>query len=101
MLPRRAAAVASRSVGGRAASVPVATARAAAVVPLPTGLLLGHPQQLGVHVQPVEQLQQPATHHHVLVQRDGSAFGHDHLDAAAHLGEPVAELLSVADRRGQ
>ena len=46
-------------------------------------------------------LQQPAAHHHMLVQRDGAALGHDDLDPATHLGEPVAELLSVADRRGQ
>ena len=101
MLPCRAPAVASRSVRCRAASVPVASARAAAVVALAAGLLLGQPHQFGIHVHAVEQLQQPAAHHHMLVQRDGAALGHDDLDPATHLGEPVAELLSVADRRGQ
>ena len=38
---------------------------------------------------------------HVLPQRHRAVLVDDDLGAAAHLGEPVAELLRVAHRRGQ
>ena len=47
------------------------------------------------------QRQQPATDHHVLSQRDGALLGDDDGGPAAHLAEPVAELLGVGDRGGQ
>ena len=47
------------------------------------------------------QRQQPASDHHVLSQRDGALLGDDDGGPAAHLAEPVAELLGVGDRGGQ
>ena len=47
------------------------------------------------------QRQQPASDHHVLSQRDGALLGDDDGGSAAHLAEPVAELLGVGDRGGQ
>ena len=86
----------------------------------------GQPQQLRVHLGPAlpvrarilrrpvpagpcpvagsrleEQVVEPAAGQHVLPQRNRPVLVHDHRGAAADLGQPVAELLGVAHRRGQ
>ena len=48
-----------------------------------------------------KQVIQPPAREHVLPQRDRAVLVDDDLGAAAHLGEPVAELLGVAHGRGQ
>ena len=72
----------------------------------------GQPEQFRVHPGPPlpvaaarpglqEQVVEPAADQHVLPQRHRPVLVHDHRGAAAHLGQPVAELLGVADRGGQ
>lgn len=48
-----------------------------------------------------EQVEQAVADEHVLPQRDGPVLVHDHGGVAAHRDQPFAELLGVADRRGQ
>ena len=42
-----------------------------------------------------------AAHHYVLGQGDGTVLGDDHGRGAAHLAQPVAELLGVGHGGGQ
>jgi hypothetical protein len=49
----------------------------------------------------LEQVHQAAGHHHVLPQRHRAVLVHHDRGVAAHLHQPLAELLGVADRRGQ
>ena len=71
---------------------------------LPDRLAVRQPDQVRVDLPAAvvgEQVVQPSVHEHVLPQRDRAVLVDDDLGAAAHLLEPVAELLGVADRRGQ
>ena len=71
---------------------------------LPDGLAVCQPDEVRVDLAVAvvgEQVVQPSARQHVLPQRDRTVLVDDDLGAAAHLGEPVAELLGVADRRGQ
>ncbi len=83
--------------------------RAVAAAARPAGrladrLAVRQPDQFGVDLAVLvvgEQVVQPRPGEHVLPQRDRAVLVDDDLGAAAHLGEPVAELFRVADRRGQ
>ena len=89
----------------------LAAAPAAAAPPVagrrrgrPVGLPPREPGQLRVHLAVVvvgEQVVEPAADQHVLPQRHRPVLVDDHVGAAAHLGQPVAELLGVAHRRRQ
>jgi hypothetical protein len=65
---------------------------------------VGQPDQFRVDLVVLvvgEQVVQPPAGEHVLPERDRAVLVNDDLGAAAHLGEPVAELLGVAYRGGQ
>jgi hypothetical protein len=92
-----------RAVGRRVAPRAVAAASGPAGW-LADRLTVRQPDQLRVDFAVVvvgEQVIQPPAGEHVLPQRYRAVLVDDDVGAAAYLGEPVAELLGVAHRRGQ
>lgn len=67
--------------------------------------LLGLAQHLGVdprvRLVALEQVEHLVAHQHVLPQRHRPVLVDDDRRVPAHLDQPLAELLGVADRRGQ
>ena len=74
----------------RAGPAPPARPAAAARLARPAGPAVGG-----------EQVIEAAAGQHVLPERHRPVLVDDHRGAAADLGQPVAELLRIADRRGQ
>ena len=109
----RSSAVGAAAVAHRPSPSARSPARAAGVVADESRLLAGDLDQRGVDVAASarvlscrrrdvrEQVVQPVADQHVLEQRHRSAFRHDHGHLAAHLGQPVSELLGVAHRGRQ
>jgi hypothetical protein len=86
-----------RRVG--AAAPTVAPPRAAVTDPGEPDLVARDPDQLGVHLLlgiVHEQVEEPGPHHDVLPQRDRPVLLDDDGGVAAHLTQPLAELLGVA-----